>query len=386
MLARGTTAKPFFERISVPLGDREAATITLPALPDGALLPEGSAAAAAAKKAAANAAAARAAGDATVVGADNAGAAILLPRVPAALADAGRKRREPEAANGPAHPLPLAGGASDDEATGEAALGERVARLEASRAPVPGSRGPPLPTQPPLSKAKQARMAADEAKAAAAGRARGDGAGAGPSSAAAAAAATGPVRADSLGVLLAQALRSDDRALLERCLNVGDARVINNTVRALVPADAALLLRSAVERLQSRPARGAALGAWLRAGLLYHAGYLMAAPGTAAVLTALYQCVEARASAYKPLLSLCGRLELVLAQAPRARGGGGGSAAYDDPAPPLATYREAASDEEASDSDASEEEASEDPFAGAGARRMNGFGGAGGGSDSDSDD
>ena len=49
-------------------------------------------------------------------------------------------------------------------------------------------------------------------------------------------------KADSLGVLLAQAVRAADRALLERCLSVGDEAVVHNTVAHLAPSDAVALL------------------------------------------------------------------------------------------------------------------------------------------------
>ena len=56
-----------------------------------------------------------------------------------------------------------------------------------------------------------------------------------------------------------------------------------------MPADAALLLQEAVARLQSKPARGQQLAAWVRAVLLHHTAYLMAAPGAQLVMTSLYQ-------------------------------------------------------------------------------------------------
>lgn len=41
---------------------------------------------------------------------------------------------------------------------------------------------------------------------------------------------------------------SNDRVLLERCLATGNSRVIHNTVARIVPRDAALFLRAAVDR------------------------------------------------------------------------------------------------------------------------------------------
>lgn len=73
--------------------------------------------------------------------------------------------------------------------------------------------------------------------------------------------------------------RSNDRALLERCLAASSPRVIANTVARIVPRDAALFLRAAVDRLLARPGRAGQLAPWLRALLHHHTGYLMAAPG-----------------------------------------------------------------------------------------------------------
>lgn len=76
-----------------------------------------------------------------------------------------------------------------------------------------------------------------------------------------------------------QALRSEDRSLLERCLNISNRRIIENTVRRLATVDCALFLRAAVQRLQSVPGRGQELHHWIQALLLQHTAYLMSAPG-----------------------------------------------------------------------------------------------------------
>ncbi len=79
--------------------------------------------------------------------------------------------------------------------------------------------------------------------------------------------------------LCTQALRSEDKALLERCLAVSAAGVIANTVARLQPLDALALLTAGVARLQSRPRRAQQLVPWLQALLLPHAAYFIAAPG-----------------------------------------------------------------------------------------------------------
>ena len=82
-----------------------------------------------------------------------------------------------------------------------------------------------------------------------------------------------------------QALRSEDAGLLERCLNIGNDRIIENTVRRLATVDVALFLRAAVQRLQSAPQRGQELQRWIRAALLQHTAYLMSAPGAPQLFT-----------------------------------------------------------------------------------------------------
>lgn len=135
---------------------------------------------------------------------------------------------------------------------------------------------------------------------------------------------SGPLKADSLAVLLSQALQSGDKVLLERCLDVRNEDIITKTVRRLAPADAAAFLQAAVQRLQSAPTRGDQLATWIRAVLLYHTAYLSGVSGSKGTLGYLYQLIETRLASYQPLLALSGRLDLVLANAKRAAGGTGG--------------------------------------------------------------
>ena len=134
------------------------------------------------------------------------------------------------------------------------------------------------------------------------------------------AAPSGPLKADSLAVLLSQALQSGDKILLERCLAVRNDSIITKTVKRLAPTDAAIFLRIAVQRLQSAPARGEQLATWIRAVLLHQTAYLSGVAGAQGTLGYLYQLIEARLASYQPLLALSGRLDLVLANAHRAAG------------------------------------------------------------------
>ncbi len=86
-------------------------------------------------------------------------------------------------------------------------------------------------------------------------------------------------KAVSVTVLLTQALRADDRQLLEKCFAISNDKVVNSTVQQLAPQDVARLLQVAVQRLQSSPKRGKQIATWLRAMLLHHTAYLMSAPG-----------------------------------------------------------------------------------------------------------
>eukprot|EP00983_Pelagomonas_calceolata_P109046 1159517-Pelagomonas_calceolata.AAC.3 len=54
--------------------------------------------------------------------------------------------------------------------------------------------------------------------------------------------------APDLFCALMASFRSNDRVLLERCLATSSSRVIHNTVARIVPRDAALFLRAAVDR------------------------------------------------------------------------------------------------------------------------------------------
>lgn len=123
-----------------------------------------------------------------------------------------------------------------------------------------------------------------------------------------------PPRVDSLQVLLSQALQADDNALLEQCLAVHDDKVISNTVRRLRPTEATKFLSLSVSKLEARPQRALSLIPWVRAVLLQQASFIMSNPAMQPVLTSLYQIIEARLSVFRPLLSLSGRLDLIMAQ------------------------------------------------------------------------
>lgn len=282
LLVVGSASKPRFERLPVSsAASSSKVTYLQPAAADGLIK-------ATAEVTGMGSTEAMQRMDVDVLGPDNAGEAVQQR---AAAISQSRKRQEPEPDVLTATAPPSDEAAEDEEEelldSGEPTLGQRVAQLQEQQYAATGALG------------DQPGGAAGTSKA-----------GLPP----------GPIKADSLGVLLTQALRSSDRTLLEQCLSVSDGRVVANTVKRLVPLDAALLLRAAVERLQSRPARGQQLAAWIQAVLLHHTAYLMAAPGAAPVMSSLYQIIEARLAMHRQLLSLTGRLELLLAQSGAQQG------------------------------------------------------------------
>jgi U3 small nucleolar RNA-associated protein 5 len=182
-----------------------------------------------------------------------------------------------------------------------------------------------------------------------------------------------PPKADSLAVLLAQALLAEDRALIERCLSVADPNVVRNTVERLQPHSAIQLLRAALDRMRSKPSRGEQLARWMRTVLLHHAGHCATSASARRAVAELRSVADAHAAMQPSLLSLLGRLDLLL-HARRSRGRGRGEGGPGDGGLPggdggedpgdaafVSTYDEAEDDaelvEDADDDDA--EEASE---------------------------
>ncbi|KAF7967304.1 hypothetical protein HWV62_34761 [Athelia sp. TMB] len=136
------------------------------------------------------------------------------------------------------------------------------------------------------------------------------------------------VPANSLTRTLIQALHSSDSRLLETCLAHSDQSLIRNTVRRLPPQLAVPLLLACVDRLGrgARAAnmkgggggassqRGTGLIAWVKAVLAVHSGHLMTMPDLVARLAGLHATLTARLTLQDSLLSLSGRLDMVLSQ------------------------------------------------------------------------
>ncbi|GFY96990.1 hypothetical protein Acr_11g0012960 [Actinidia rufa] len=120
-----------------------------------------------------------------------------------------------------------------------------------------------------------------------------------------------PPSADSIHVLLKQALHADDRALLVNCLDTQDDKVIANSVSLLNPSDILKLLDSLISLIHSRGAVLASALPWLRSLLLQHASVIMSQESSLIALNSLYQLIESRVSTFHPALQLSSCLDLL---------------------------------------------------------------------------
>lgn len=119
--------------------------------------------------------------------------------------------------------------------------------------------------------------------------------------------------ADSVHLLLKQALHADDRALLLDCLHRKDEKVVANSVSLLNTSDVLKLLQSLISIVQSRGAVLACALPWLRSLLLQHSSGIMSHESSLAALNSLYQLIEARVSNYNPVVQLSSSLDLLYA-------------------------------------------------------------------------
>ncbi|KAL3511865.1 hypothetical protein ACH5RR_024582 [Cinchona calisaya] len=124
---------------------------------------------------------------------------------------------------------------------------------------------------------------------------------------------TQPPSADSIHVLLKQALHADDRALLIDCLYRQDEKVVANSVSLLNPSDVLKLLQSLVSIIQSRGAVLVCALSWLRSLLLQHASGIMSQESSLLALNTLYQLIESRVSTFNQTLQLSSSLDLLYA-------------------------------------------------------------------------
>ncbi|KAK6912174.1 Small-subunit processome, Utp12, partial [Dillenia turbinata] len=98
-----------------------------------------------------------------------------------------------------------------------------------------------------------------------------------------------PPSADSVHILVKQALHSDDHTLLLDCLYTQDEKVINNSTSVLNPSDVFKLLNYLISIIQSRGAVLACAIPWLRSLLLQNASIIVSQESSLHALDSLYQ-------------------------------------------------------------------------------------------------
>ncbi|KAM0838640.1 hypothetical protein ACQ4PT_060860 [Festuca glaucescens] len=118
-----------------------------------------------------------------------------------------------------------------------------------------------------------------------------------------------PPSADSVHILLKQALRADDHAELLKCLYNRDEKVIVKSISLLTPADALKLLKFFVSSIQSRGAKLVCLLPWLQNLLSRHMSSIVSQESSVLLLNSLYQLIDARTSTFKSALQLSTTLD-----------------------------------------------------------------------------
>ncbi|TIA88524.1 hypothetical protein E3P99_02555 [Wallemia hederae] len=124
--------------------------------------------------------------------------------------------------------------------------------------------------------------------------------------------------AQSLATLLTQSLNSNDKNLLESCLGQTDLTIIRNSVNRLPSQLAIPLLNQCTTRLakpgRAGPKRAKALLEWSKAVLTIHTAYLLSVPQITQKLLGLHSALSQRINSHEQLMSLSGRLDVVLSQ------------------------------------------------------------------------
>lgn len=120
-----------------------------------------------------------------------------------------------------------------------------------------------------------------------------------------------PVNATSLGTVLNQALKTDDRDLLESCLQVSDAKIVQNTINRMDSSLAVVLLSKLADRMHRRPGRAFGLMRWMQLTLIAHGGTLVRQPDLTKKLGDLSRVLEERSRGLNSLLALKGKLDML---------------------------------------------------------------------------
>ncbi|OJD31819.1 small nucleolar ribonucleoprotein complex component [Diplodia corticola] len=120
--------------------------------------------------------------------------------------------------------------------------------------------------------------------------------------------------ATSLGTVLTQALKTNDKELLESCFEMNDLNSVRSTIERLPSPLVANLLCRLAERLHKRPGRAGNLMVWVQWAIVSHGGYLAGRQDIMKELGSLNRVIKERASGLQPLLNLKGKLDMLSAQ------------------------------------------------------------------------
>lgn len=127
-------------------------------------------------------------------------------------------------------------------------------------------------------------------------------------------AAVPTVRADSLSLLLSQGLQSNDSSILNQVLQQKNDTLITNTVKQL-PIQAVMpLIKVLNEKLEGTPEKCLIYIKWIRSVMFQHMSYLLTLPNFMPILGRMHQIISIRNKNHNVLLSLEGRLDLILTQ------------------------------------------------------------------------
>ena len=118
----------------------------------------------------------------------------------------------------------------------------------------------------------------------------------------------------SLGTVLTQALRTNDRSLLEACLHTTDTNVVRNTIQRLDSSLAGILFSKLAERMATRHGRYGHLQDWVQQLCVAHGAAFTAQPNARKQLKVLFNVLDQRAKSLSHLLLLKGKLDMLDAQ------------------------------------------------------------------------
>ncbi|XP_062206359.1 uncharacterized protein LOC133908378 isoform X2 [Phragmites australis] len=156
-----------------------------------------------------------------------------------------------------------------------------------------------------------------------------------------------PPSADSVHILLKQALRADDNVSLLTCLYNRDEKVILKSILLLTPADVVKLLKFFVLQIQSRGAVLVCLLPWLQSLLSQHMSSIVSQESSLSLLNSLYQLIDARTSTFESALQLSTTLDYLFSEI-------ADDEADEEEATPTIVYEDKDTEEEESEVDAME--------------------------------